>query len=97
MLQTVLMFLASPQNEATTERRVDRPVSRMATRAKPAVAQCHAEGRNESRNESRAESRAESRDEGLVTWLAVVGNALGFVLLMTGLWLVLRLVETLLG
>ena len=39
----------------------------------------------------------EVRGESQVTWLTVVGNALGFSLLMTGLWLVVRLVETLLG
>lgn len=89
MIQTLLMFLALPQNAARTDRQVDRPALRMATRAKPVQAQCLDEGRNGGRDES--------RDEGLVTWLAVVGNALGFALLMTGLWLVLRLVETLLA
>ena len=85
MIQTLLMFLALPQNAARTDRQVDRPALRMATRAKPAQAQCLDEGRNG------------SRDEHLLAWPAVVGNALGFALLMTGLWLVLCLVETLLA
>jgi hypothetical protein len=109
MFRTVLMFLASPQDAARSEIQVSRPASRMATRARPAVAPGHAGARakdwNAARNEALdqdlnevpGEVRGEVRGEGQVTWLTVVGNALGFSLLMTGLWLVVRLVDTLLG
>jgi hypothetical protein len=105
MFQTVLMFLASPGNAARPEIQVCRPASRMATRARPAVAPGHAgarakdwnAARNEALDQDLNEVPGEVRGEGQVTWLTVVGNALGFSLLMTGLWLVVRLVDTLLG
>jgi hypothetical protein len=101
MFQTVLMFLASPGNAARPEIQVCRPASRMATRARPAVAASHAAARakdwNEGRNAAPDDALNEAREEGQVTWLTVVGNALGFSLLMAGLWLVVRLVEILLG
>jgi hypothetical protein len=101
MFQTVLMFLASPQDAPRSEVQVCRPASRMATRARPVVAPSHAAARakdwHEDRNAALDEALDEAWEEGQVTWLTVVGNALGFALLMTGLWLGVRLVETLLG
>jgi hypothetical protein len=88
MFQTVLLFLASPGNAARPESQVCRPASRMATRAKDW---------NKGRNAAPDDALNEAEEEGQVSWLAVVGNALGFSLLMAGLWLVVRLVEILLG
>jgi hypothetical protein len=97
MFQTVLMFLASPGNAARSEIQVCRPASRMATRARPAVALSHAGARAKDWPQARNAALDEARGESQVTWLTVAGNALGFSLLMTGLWLVVRLAETLLG
>jgi len=97
MFQTVLMFLASPQDAPRSEIQVCKPASRMATRARPAVAPGHDTARDSDWNEGRNAAPDETREEGRLTWLTVAGNALGFSLLMTGLWLVVRLVEALLG
>ncbi len=84
MFQTVLMFLAAPQNMSGSASRSGKFSQRMATATKPALAH------------SGVQSSGEYNATDRVSWLAVVGNALGFFVLIAGLWLVLRLAETLL-
>ena len=113
MFQTVLMLLVPPQNAGRTEFRAHRPASRMATRARsalaPGYAGIRAKGQIDEWNEvrkgerievpytGRDEASIESREDDQVSLLEVVGNALGFALLMTALWLLTRLAESLLS
>jgi hypothetical protein len=89
MLQTVLMFLAPPDNPAGAEKRLEKRLEKrsvpMATRARP--------GASTGWDEAGIAGSSQNQGECVVSWLAVVGNALGFSLLIAGIWLVLRLAE----
>jgi hypothetical protein len=85
MLQTVLMFLAPPDNPAGAEKRLEKRSVPMATRARP--------GASTGWDEAGIAGSSQNQGECVVSWLAVVGNALGFSLLIAGIWLVLRLAE----
>jgi len=84
MLQTVLMFHATSQNVTKPILRFGTWPQRMATPGKPAFTQSEVQCLGEPHVESR------------ISWLNIVGNALGFFVLIAGLWLELRLAEALL-